>query len=48
MLAIKLAGVAPETNLKNTMCAGDEAYKWEIRIDIETQDRHHQRCTREC
>ena len=38
-----LASVAPEVNLRNPLCTGEEACKWGIHPGFETQGRHHQR-----
>ena len=44
MLAAKRsAGVAPEVNLRNLLCAGEEARKRGIHPGFETQERHHQK-----
>ena len=44
MLATKrLACVAPEVNLRNPLHAGNEARKWGIHSDFESQGRHHQK-----
>ena len=44
MLAVRRsAGVAPEVNLRNPLCAGEEARKWGIHHDFETQGSHHQK-----
>ena len=42
----KLAGVAPEVNLKNLLHTGGEAYKWGIHPGFETTARLHQKSKR--
>ena len=37
------AGVAPELNLMNLLCPGNEACKQGIHIGIKSRDRHHQK-----
>ena len=44
MLVIKRSvGVAPEVNLRNSLCAGNKAGKQEVHSGFETQTRLHQR-----
>ena len=44
MLVVKrLVGVAPEVNLKNPLCTGDETCKQGIHYGFKTQNRRHQR-----
>ena len=44
MLVVKrLAGVAPEVNLRNPLYTGEEAHKWGISPGFETQGRRHQK-----
>ena len=46
MLAVKRsAGVAPEVNLRNPLCAGKDTCKQGIYPDFETQGRLHQKST---
>ena len=39
----RLAGVAPEMNLRNPSCAGVEAHKQGIQPSLKPQDRRHQK-----
>ena len=42
-LLVEKAGVTPEVNLRNPLCAGKEAHKRGIHPDFETQGRRHQK-----